>query len=131
MSRKGDLLNKSYRVAEAMKAMQLEMVEYFKDKSIPLAERWEVFSETTANGTFVRVEPWVMHLPIFEAMNLGWYDDFYIERNQLVEFNTLVNEVIPDNIEFAEDGDPWKYFDLDALKEEILQLGFSGFVNDW
>lgn len=130
MNRKGDLLNKSYRIAEAMKAMQLEMVEYFKDKSIPLAERWEVFSEATGNGTFDRIEPWVMHIPIFEEMNLNWYDDFYIERNQLVEFNFLVNESIPDCIEFSE-GDVWKDFDIDALKEEILQLGFSGFRNDW
>lgn len=108
-------------------ATKLEFQQYLKDKSIPLEERWNLF---TGYGIHLLDET-------CDCPYLNWdngeeifiYDDFYINRHQSVWYTYLVDCII----EYTEDNPEYNYSEdrLNKLKEQILSNGYSSFLYDW
>jgi len=111
-----------------------------KKQSVPLAKRWELFEFAVEKKLFVNINSYA-HSKILESNpNFSWYDDFNIERR---ETNTFVNIIDMLEDKLADALDPaytWTTLDkclcktveeINALKEEFLASGYSGFTYDW
>jgi hypothetical protein len=102
--------------------------EVLKDKSIPLDSRWEMY---IVIQPLLPIYSWVITLKSIEekVKNFTWYDDMYLGRYEVQEFDVDFFQSIEEKIEEKEGG--WGEVSMDELKEEILQLGIGGFENDW
>lgn len=92
----------------------------FKDKSIPLEERWDAY---------ILIQPYLKTASVYwspesieKDHEISWYDDFYLEKDETMQLNN-------DFIERVE-GKHWTV-DIDELKEEILDYGYRSFENYW
>ena len=117
-----------------------QLTNAFKDKSIPLDERWELFVKTP-----VHLKKNERHYVEFATFKEGgydfqWYDDFYIERYETVNLVRVVEKVEKEMSYIGQHGYSTRplfqsFFDDDnkiiRLKEEILQRGIGSFTNDW
>jgi hypothetical protein len=104
--------------------------EVIKDRSVPLAERWDLFEN--AKDVLPR-RGWVIHLKELEKnRGFNWYDTFGFDRHQEVSLVDVVNDITGNGYE-EEDLNPdfCSWVDVDQLKEEILESGYSSFIFDW
>ena len=119
-----------------------EFKAFIKNKNYPLEERWGLFKFACENALFVSLKGSICSLKILEAAhNFSWYDDFYVEKHETVEFTNIVELVEETLDEILEDPDYSEDLrdvypiitreELIQLKEEILATGYSGFVMDW
>lgn len=109
-----------------------ELVEclkrYFTDISFSLEDRWDVFSEATSSGVYDHIHNWVWHSSTIEdILGLNWYDDLYTERYQTRHFIDVI-EMLEDREDY---GTPITKDQIDAIKEEMLKSGYTGFIFDW
>lgn len=102
-----------------------DFIEYFKDKTIPLEDRWEVFAESSNKEVFNNLENRCWNSKVLDKIGLEWYDDFGIERYTTGEFVDII-EIVKRNYK-----NKLTHELVDELKEEMLQSGYSGFVFDW
>lgn len=103
-------------------------VEYIRDKSIPLNDRWEVFKE--APKDWKNQSNWVQQFEVERKLGeISWYDDFYIEKNQTVDMVDIVERLEDDPTRFFNKG--WTLELIVEFKEEILQENISSFNYDW
>lgn len=113
--------------------LQSEVWTMLKDKSIPLNERWKVFVEASG-GVINKVNSYYMDFQSMTKAGFGgsWYDDFYLDRHQTMELTSLV-ECLEDRNNLNSDSKRFKMTEeqIEELKEEILQSGYTGFVFDW
>src|ERR1035437_6640348 len=107
---------KNYKVMA--NPLQVEYVEYIKDKMDPLADRWEAFH--VAPYEFSRSEFYVQHFESEKLLPNGeidFYSDFYVEKYTNVYMYYFI-----DGIEGELDNYPgWTQEIVDAFKEEILK----------
>lgn len=102
-----------------------QLKNYFKDSSIPVTERWDVFVYANSTKVYHNIKNWIWHCDIIEkTLKLDWYDDFYIEKYQQKSFTDII-ECIEEN-DLIED-----ILLIDKIKEEMLQSEYTGFVFDW
>lgn len=118
-----------------LEEVEERFINYFKDKSIPLEDRWEIYTEACNAKVFDNCHEWVWYSKVIEKkLKLCYYDDFCIERHQVVDLSSFVNDIEADYdyaIESDDDTEPWTKELIDELKEEVLQFGYSSFVFDW
>lgn len=112
----------------------------FTDKSIPLSERWIVWSMMPEK--FKEVEPFVTRFNAFKhKLAEGTYprnlaDDHIlgmVERHRLVTAD-YIDTLIQNEIELSQqEGSPGVFTedDLTNFREEILERNLHGFINDW
>lgn len=106
-----------------------------KDKDAnSLEERWELFIKIghILPNLGSNWDPTIQN----ELIIIDWYDDFYIQRYQTVnfrEFITMLKELDPKYKFHTDKLKKYKVLldNMDALKEQILASGYGGFIYDW
>ncbi len=85
-----------------------------------LEERWGFYLKIR---TYLPVSRWYMSFKSLEKIKpISWYDDFYLDRYAVMRLGA-------DFVQRSSEKFPG--LDVDELKEEILQSGYSAFENDW
>ena len=120
---------------------QVEFEALIQDKETPLEKRWHLFEIAVGNDLYVKVDSYVLHLNTLESKKgFSWYDNFYYDRYKTVNLVEVVYNLETYLAEIAEPECNWAtpekailktQEEIDALKEEILQTGYSAFVYDW
>lgn len=117
-----DNIDEMYDALKKFKILKKELKDYclgyLKNKNLPLEDRWNLFVE---NKNLFPIDNYIMHFKELDSNNIDYYDDFGYEKYQLVPLVEL--------IESLDDG--WPDVNLNNLKEEILEKGYSGFIVDW
>jgi len=128
---KNELLNKIEAYKKKENPLKAEYIAFIKDKTFPLADRWEVYK--AAPEEFQDHQSWIVH---FEAEKLlpsgriSWYDDFYVEKYSEVCVSDLIDEQMAEKVE-DDEGVVWTPEILDAFREEVLQKNLGSFTFDW
>ena len=117
-----DNIDEMYDALKKFKMLEKDIkdycLNYLKNKNLPLESRWNLFVE---NKNLFPVHEWVLHFKELDSNNIEYYDDFGYEKHQNVPLDELVY--------LTDDG--WTDVNLDNLKEEILETGYSAFIFDW
>lgn len=111
------------------------LTRYFKDITIPLEERWEVFEYACSSNVYNNISDWIWHNEVIEKdLNLCYYSDLYIDRYQTCHFTYLISALE----ERLEDPEYKHYYgkiptieQINQVKEDILKSGYVGFIMDW
>lgn len=109
--------------------LKAEYVEYIKDKTIPLDDRWEAFR--AAPSEFKEHSSWVEHFDaerLLPAREIAWYD-FGYERHQTVYMYDFVCDTLDDMLDDFDEDEKKKI--VDAFKEAVLQRNLESFDYDW
>lgn len=121
-------INEALAEVKALVAtLQPEFEAYIKDQTIPLSERWALFS--TCPTQLHNSGPWVEHLEI-GGNEIYWYDDFYIDRGTMVNMVDIVTQMI-DNVEGGWTTPDYTMADINEFKEMLLARNLGSFCNDW
>ena len=128
-------------------AVKHDFETFIIDKTIPLDERWDVWA--LAPSELKNDQSWIVRFNNLHDDAIG-YDGVIrnAERHETVHIDDLMDSIEESLAEFAE-GPPdaskseWAHrwykqkqkvfedFDLDALKEEILEMNLGSFEYDW
>jgi hypothetical protein len=111
-------------------SLKQRFVEYIKDVSIPLESRWEAFLEAPMD--WKEQQSYVVNFQIerkLKSREISWYDDFYIEKNETVVMENIIERIEEDLDSFSENG--WNLELIQEFKEEILQKNIGSFDWDW
>lgn len=93
-----------------------EVQKVIKDKSIPLEERWNVYTKAVDSG-YLYSEGWESFIPAtLDKGNYTLYDNAYVDRYQTYQYNVFIDD---------------KSDNMDQVKEDIMQDGNSHWVHDW
>lgn len=98
-----------------------ELIDFFKDTSVPLEERWGLFEKSS---NLLPEDFYTVYLPEIEKNDLNYYDDFYYDRYQTVDMLDLLEKIEDDSEKFSK-------INVEALKEQILTSGYGSFKFDW
>ena len=108
-------------------------IAYIANQDISLEERWEVFCEAPID--WKNDNSYVVSFDVEKSLRkkgyeLSWYDDFYIEKNETVIMQEIV-ERIKESLdeELKELG--WSEELLNDFKNEILAKNLGSFDYDW
>lgn len=98
---------------------------HIADKNESLEQRWKLYEKACEAGLFGYED----YYPSMSSMDsVSWYDDFYIEKGQTAFWTDIIERIK----ESKGEGKRGQYFDnLDEIKEEVLSMGYAGFVFDW
>ena len=120
---------------------ETEFKAFIKDQSIPLDERWDLFKFACENNLFVNVESCGGDSKILDShSNFTWYDWFRVDRGNTVIYTEIIEHLEYDLRKALDINYKYKQLDtcllksqeeIDELKEEFLNTGYSGFVYDW
>lgn len=109
-----------------------ELKSHLTNKEFSLEQRWKLF---LILQPYLEKDVWVAHLnSIEQVIDLSWYDDFNVERYQTFEFDEQFIEDLTLRGDPTKKGDykkGWEAINISEVKEEILELGKGGFINDW
>lgn len=113
-----------------------------KDKSIPLKDRWELFSHAPAG--FSEQDPWIWNPEALKPLGRSpWRDLIWAERHRVINLVDQLSDWIYEYGIIPEDGDaPYEgreEGDEDrltpeivlALVEEVLENNIVSFTYDW
>lgn len=118
-----DNIDEMYEALKKFKILEKELKEYclnyLKNKNLPLEDRWNLFVE---NKNLFPVNNWIMYFKELDSNNIEYYEYFGFEKYQTVSLVELVDLV---------DGAGCSDVNLDELKEDILEKGYSAFIFDW
>lgn len=92
---------------------------YIANKDIPLEERWRVYCLAVDGGIFISKSIWIITLK-----TIGEWPENKFQRYESVFLNSIVEG-------YEDEIDLHPHINLDELKEEILQTGYSHFIYDW
>jgi len=99
--------------------LRVELKEYVKDKSIPLDERWELFTMCELGN----------NEPFYESFNSFNYEELFadlvLNRNEVIASEWIID--LLDTQIYGE----YLYTTLDDVKEEILEKFINSFKFDW
>ena len=98
-----------------------DLAEYFKNYNEPLEDRWHLFIESR---DLLPGSSWTVDIHEIEANDGNYYDDFYYERYQTVDLVDLVVKIEDSPTKSAK-------FNVDIVKEQILESGYGSFIFDW
>lgn len=120
-----DNIDELYTEIKRLKTLESEVKEYIfktiKNKTLSLEDRWTLFIE---NKRLFPIKSFLVYYSEIEKNGVNYYDDFGYEKYQIVYVDEL--------IDIIEEGNDSKFsLDLNKLKEEIMEAGYSGFVFDW
>ena len=118
------LENEISMIKSQVKGMTPVFKEFIANRNLPLEERWELFCE---HGEFIL--PTTINCHGFTAMVVAntEFDSFYeIQRSETLSLAFLI-ELIEERQEEGEH----TILNINQLKEEILEYGYSAIVYDW
>ena len=98
-----------------------ELIDFFKDNSVSLEERWNLFKKSS---NLLPEYFYTVDLPEIEKNDLNYYDDFYYDRYQTVDMVDLLEKIEDYPEKFTK-------INVEALKEQILHSGYGSFKFDW
>jgi hypothetical protein len=126
-----NFVSKIANVKEQLANLQKELETNIKDLTKPLETRWSLFKLAVDHDVYCKENSWVLHFKTLESKKgFCWYDTFYIHRHETVDLiDTIAN--LEEDYDEESYGLDWSPKDTAALKEEILQQGYSHFVYDW
>ena len=78
-------------------AIKERFVAYIKDTTISIENRWEVFIE--APSDWKNKKSFIQHFNVEKKLKnkeISWYDDFYIEKNETVDMQIIVESLESD-----------------------------------
>ena len=109
------------RLLNTLNSYKPNFVEYITNPNVHLDDRWETF--------LMAPYEFKEHLRSYPNLKLAgdtisWYDDFYVEKYQTVEAETLLEWVLESENEHSKEV-------VDSFKEEILKQNMGSFVYDW
>lgn len=127
-----------------------ELKEITKNRTIPLADRWEVFSQNAAlfptskyyesgkDRQIIRILALIDEAEVAETQ-VAWYDDFCVDRYKTVDWVNIVENLEERFEEYINTQDVDDLAELEnrytmcmaELKDKILEEGTSGFTYDW
>ena len=130
---------------ELLKASAVELVEkkkfldsaientlhHLKDKSIPLQERWEVYTTLVEDNIINNNDPYGDGFIDVLGSNLTPYDHFYVEKHQTFSFTSVYETIMDADEEWNKDLFEAREKNLEAWQEAVLQSGYSSFTYDW
>lgn len=97
------------------------------NKDFSLEDRWELFKELSP---YLPLDPYGSDRIAKELeLIVSDYDDFYVERYQLVMYTDRYEQLLERVRE--DEGGPEDYEQLDQWRESVLALGKQGFHFDW
>lgn len=94
-----------------------EFAEVISDKSYPLEDRWDLFTETPE--PFKEHEPFIVHFDFEKSLGVEIHDFCFAERYMVQHTEDIV-----ECVDFPEES-------INIMKEEILQKNIGSFVFDW
>lgn len=106
--------------------LRVAVRQFVTDPTLPLADRWEVWCNSPR--VWRQSESFVPSFQVEADLPAGaifWYDDFYYERHETVDMQSVV-----DLIQIVETPG-WTEELVNRLKEEIIQRDLLEFVFDW
>lgn len=134
------------QMRETVKAVKHDFETFIVDKSTPLDERWSVWE--SAPSELKNHQSWIVHFKNLHDDAIA-YDGVirHTERHETVHIEDLF-ESIEESFEEYQEGEPsgtdaWRTrwyknkhkvfenFDMNALKEEILEMNLASFEYDW
>jgi hypothetical protein len=131
-----DLVSKIANLKEQLQELQKEpkIKTTFTNSTESLNTRWSLFKLAVDHGVYRKENSWALHFKTLEnKKGFCWYDTFGIDRLTTVDLVAIVAILEEDYDERTKKslGLDWSPEDTAALKEEILQQGYSHFVYDW
>jgi hypothetical protein len=124
------------RVADLIEAHALvlsalpEILEGLKDISVPLDERWELYSLIVNKGVLLKNNPYGDGELHILGNNLTQYDDFNNDRYVTVKYTDMYQEIVEADEAYQECLAAAKE-NLPAWQEHILASGYASFTYDW
>lgn len=116
-------------ITSQIQAIKTEFEQYISDTSIPLDERWEVF--TYAPSELRGHSPWVERFDGIPKDFVGHDGYVWAERYQTI-YVTEILERYDDIIHYPDDFDlKAGDFDIIAFKEGVLKRNIGSFDYDW
>lgn len=104
-----------------------EVREVIKDKTIPLEERWSVYTKSVDSGYLYSRDGRCFVPPSLDRQHdFTLYDSSYVDRYQTYCYIDLF-------LYFEQDGKSLEDSKelVDTIKEEIMETGNSHWENDW
>lgn len=123
--------------AKVLDEFKSSFAEYIKETSVPLEQRWSDFCLAVKRGVYHNVDSGGGYYQVLDNLSgFSWYDSLHIDRYQTVDLVDLIKmleeELKANRIESLETKSlPTEQSQIDDLKEEILQDGYSHFILDW
>jgi len=117
--------------AAALQSQLPPILEQLKDTSIPLDERWEVYTVLVDQNLFVKDDGYGDGelRAAFDPDRVSLYDDFHLDRGQSMTFPEMWEAM---NDEDFEGGDVYDAEGAkDKWREAVLASGYSSFTYDW
>lgn len=132
---KQEILNKIQDVQDRIETLKEEFASTIADTDIDLEERWDLFVK--APDFLKEHRGWVEDFKAFPC-EITWYDDFSIEKHEIVYTAGIVERIVEDFI-YAERYSGTSKFKkmgftsetVEKLKEEILSMNLGSFTYDW
>ncbi len=124
------LLEQINAYKESATELKQKYVNYIKDKSISLDDRWRVFESAPTDWKIH--ERYLQHFDVEDELlgrDILWWDDFDIEKGQTVNMQEWVNDL--SNLKVLR---AWGYEGdevANAFKEEVLSMNLGLFKYDW
>lgn len=120
-------INGIKQVKVALKSSVSGLLPLLTDKDFSLEDRWELFKELSP---YLPLDPYGSDRIAKELeLIVSDYDDFYVERYQLVMYTDRYEQLLERVRE--DEGGPEDYEQLDQWRESVLALGKQGFHFDW
>lgn len=110
-----------------------EFLKMLKESNLNIVYKWEYYKDFCKMNSDYNIHSWNYRLEEFEKNNIEIYEYFVNSRHETVYFTEMVDRIeesLEDDYEFDEE-DNWRKIDLNKLKKEIIDSGYTGFVYDW
>lgn len=119
------------KINDLKKACSAKLNKIFKNESIDVNERWELFKKT--DECYFKQFPFIQHFDAEKTCKIYFYDDFGIGRNEIVDMVSII-EMMEEVLDVSKAEFSKSKFDrnfIDLLKNEVLEKGIRFFRNDW
>lgn len=104
------------------------VLDALKDKSIPLDDRWEVYTKLVEANVLVKDASYGDgYLEDLDYNHMSLYDDFYTDRGASLRFIDMYERMTENPEDFTEQARA----NLPKWQERVLESGYSSFTYDW
>ena len=113
-----EILEKYKQLKNEMYKQQNLILEFLKDTTKPLEDRWETYLKIEDT---LPINSYYQNIPDMDGREVTYYDDLYCDKYQTIMFSDIIERLEPD---FSKQS-------IDSLKELLLKTGNGGCINDW
>lgn len=113
-------------IAESTKNSFVEVIE---NKDIPLDVRWDLW--VSAPSEMKERQRWIVHFKNLPDDLIGIDGPIWAERRETVYCADIIDRLLEENEYLRIDTDLISKINIDALREEILEMNLECFDYDW